>query len=131
MTSATPSRVLAVDGEGTLANMIAAILEPLGFEVQTAYSGSEALSAARDFFPHFVVSDFSMPSGMMGCKPVSRSRTSFRAVVHVTARNVESQSAIRSVQAGADALLALPLTLADFVHRARETLQVHRLQQRA
>lgn len=57
----TPVRVLVVDDEPLIATTVAAILNSNGFEATHAFSGEDALEAARDFCPDVVLSDVLMP----------------------------------------------------------------------
>jgi DNA-binding response OmpR family regulator len=54
-------RVLVVDDEYLIAETICAILCEHGFEATAAYSGAEAISAARKLRPDVVLSDVLMP----------------------------------------------------------------------
>lgn len=54
-------RVLVVDDEHLITDTICAILKENGFEASGAYSGSEAISAARKLRPDVVLSDVQMP----------------------------------------------------------------------
>lgn len=54
-------RVLIVDDEHLITDTICAILQQHGFEAVAAYSGAEALEAAREHRPDIVLSDVLMP----------------------------------------------------------------------
>lgn len=54
-------RILVVDDETLIASTIAAILHENGFEALAAFSGEEALAAARTFRPDILLSDVLMP----------------------------------------------------------------------
>lgn len=54
-------RILVVDDEHLITDTICAILNDNGFDANPAYSGSEALEAARDLRPDIVLSDVLMP----------------------------------------------------------------------
>lgn len=54
-------RVLVVDDERLIAETVTAILNENGFEAVEAYTGEEALEAARKFHPDIVLSDVLMP----------------------------------------------------------------------
>ncbi|MGA2886979.1 MAG: response regulator [Terracidiphilus sp.] len=54
-------RVLVVDDEHLITDTICAILEENGFDATGAYSGSDAISAARKLRPDIVLSDVLMP----------------------------------------------------------------------
>jgi DNA-binding response OmpR family regulator len=54
-------RVLVVDDEYLITDTICAILNENGFQATGAYSGSDAISAARKLRPDIVLSDVMMP----------------------------------------------------------------------
>ncbi len=60
-TGLTPLRVLVVDDEQLIAETVAAILNANGFEAIEAYSGEEAIAAARELQPDIVLTDVLMP----------------------------------------------------------------------
>ena len=53
------------------ADSMASVLELMGQEVQTAYSGAEAITAAASFQPAVILMDIGMP-GLNGTKPHGR-----------------------------------------------------------
>lgn len=65
--------VLVVDDERDFADLVAERLRARGMEVQTAYSGPEALEAARTSPPEVVVLDITMP-GMSGLEALEALR---------------------------------------------------------
>lgn len=56
-----PRRVLVVDDQEDVADSLAALLETLGQQVEVAYTGSDALTAARRQQPEIAFLDLSMP----------------------------------------------------------------------
>jgi CheY-like chemotaxis protein len=58
-------RILVVDDEQTIANMLADVFAFEGYEAATAFSGEQAIVVARSFKPDFLVSDVVM-GGMNG-----------------------------------------------------------------
>jgi CheY-like chemotaxis protein len=64
--SLVKTRVLVVDDEHPLADLLCTILNLAGFEVKVAYNGLDAIATARSFVPDFVITDFSMPPGING-----------------------------------------------------------------
>ena len=58
---APSARVLVVDDEPNILELLTAALRLSGFEVRGAASGAEALRAAGDFRPHIVVLDVMLP----------------------------------------------------------------------
>src|SRR5918996_5071041 len=61
----TPSRVLVVDDERLVREMLSDFLTTVGDEVCTASSGAEALEVVRTFQPDVILVDMVMP-GMSG-----------------------------------------------------------------
>src|SRR5262249_57080336 len=57
----TPIRVLVVDDEPSLAELLASVLRYEGWEIQTASDGSGAVRTAREFRPDAVVLDIMLP----------------------------------------------------------------------
>src|SRR5215475_4786761 len=70
----TPIRVLVVDDEPSLAELLASVLRYEGWEIQTAGDGSSAVRAAREFRPDAVVLDV-MLSDFDGLEVLRRVRT--------------------------------------------------------
>ena len=54
-------RILVVDDESSISELIATSLKFVGFEVRTAASGSEALRVAEEFKPHALILDVMLP----------------------------------------------------------------------
>ena len=53
-------RILVVDDENSISELIATSLKFVGFDVRTASSGAQALQIAEDFKPHALVLDVSI-----------------------------------------------------------------------
>jgi two-component system CheB/CheR fusion protein len=69
-------RVLVVDDQRDVADMFAALLEAMGQSVRIAYSGADALAAARTHQPRIAFVDISMPD-MGGAELARRLRAEF------------------------------------------------------
>ena len=57
----TPIRVLVVDDEPSLAELLASVLRYEGWEIRTAGDGGSAVRTAREFRPDAVVLDIMLP----------------------------------------------------------------------
>jgi DNA-binding NtrC family response regulator len=53
--------ILVVDDERVIADTLAAILRMNGYQARAVYSAKDALTAAREVPPHFLISDVMMP----------------------------------------------------------------------
>src|SRR6266571_2709849 len=69
----TPIRVLVVDDEPSLAELLASVLRYEGFQIRTAGDGLGAVRAAREFRPDAVVLDVMLPD-LSGLEVLARLR---------------------------------------------------------
>ncbi len=125
-------RILLVDDNADANESMAALLELLGYCVQTALDGPAALAASSLFVPHLVLCDIGLP-GMNGYELAAalRNAAGQRNIVlaAVTGYGHESDRA-RSRAAGFDHHLVKPLdadVLLDFVARQAATCQFRRM----
>jgi adenylate cyclase len=122
-------RILVVDDQRTNAEMVSGLLRNLGYEVDLALDGHEALELVREKGPDLVISDILMP-GLDGFELCRRLRanaaTALLPVILVT--GVEQGERIKGVEAGADDFLAKPVNWAELFARVRRLLQVKALQ---
>src|SRR3954447_14135846 len=83
-----PVRVLVVDDEPTLAELLCMALRYEGWEVRTAADGRSAVKAARDFTPDVVILDVMLPDldGLEVLRKL-RARTPALPVLFLTARD--------------------------------------------
>ena len=59
--STATSRILVVDDENSISELIATSLKFVGFDVRTAATGAAALQIAEEFKPHALVLDVMLP----------------------------------------------------------------------
>jgi PAS domain S-box-containing protein len=108
-------RILVVDDNEDSTESLATLLKLLGHEVRTAYDGSSALAAARDFRPDVVLLDIGMP-GMTGydVARAMREMPEVRDAVLVAQTGWgQDEDRRRSADAGFDHHLVKPVDLAD------------------
>ena len=113
---AVPSRrILVVDDNRDAADSMASMLELMGQEVQTAYSGAEAITAAASFQPAVILMDIGMP-GLNGYEATQQIRAQASGqrvkVIAVTGWGQE-QDRTRSRAAGCDGHLVKPVDVAE------------------
>ncbi|HSA88426.1 MAG TPA: response regulator [Burkholderiales bacterium] len=123
------ARILVVDDQRTNAEMVSGLLRNLGYEVDLALGGEEALELVRENGPDLVISDILMP-GLDGYELCRRLRasaaTALLPVILVT--GAEQSERIKGVEAGADDFLAKPVNWAELFARVKRLLQVKALQ---
>ena len=117
-----PQRVLVVDDEKKIRDLLTAYLRADGFEVAEASDGAEALARARKTEPDLVILDVMMP-GMDGIEVLRELRkTSDVYVMMLTARAEETDKLI-GLSVGADDYLTKPFSPRELVARAKAILR--------
>jgi two-component system, OmpR family, response regulator len=119
----TPTRVLVVDDEESLAEVMASVLRLEGFAVQTAHTGAEAVTAARSFGPDAIVLDVMLPD-FSGLEVLRRIRADDPAVcvLFLTARD-SVEDRIAGITAGGDDYVTKPFSLEEVLARLRGLLR--------
>jgi len=124
VTTATPeARLLVVDDEPNIVDLLATSLRFAGFEVATARNGSEALRLAPEFRPDLLVLDVMMP-GIDGFSVVRRLRQDGMSVpvVFLTARDA-TEDKVTGLTLGGDDYVTKPFSLEEVVARIRAVLR--------
>ncbi|MEV6259259.1 response regulator transcription factor [Streptomyces sp. NPDC051784] len=115
----SPVRVLVVDDEAPLAELLSMALRYEGWEVRSAGDGAGALRTARDFRPDAVVLDVMLPD-MDGLAVLGRLRRELSdvPVLFLTARD-SVEDRIAGLTAGGDDYVTKPFSLEEVVARLR------------
>src|SRR6266700_6744963 len=119
----TAIRVLVVDDEPTLAEVLASVLRYEGWEVRTAADGSSAVRTAREFQPDAVVLDVMLPD-FDGLEVLRRLRAASPhvCVLFLTARDAV-EDRIAGITAGGDDYVTKPFSLEEVLARLRGLLR--------
>jgi two-component system OmpR family response regulator len=117
------ARLLVVDDEPNIVELLAASLRFVGFEVATARSGTEALKVAADYHPDLLVLDVMMP-GLDGFEVVRRLRREGVAapVVFLTAKD-STEDKVTGLTLGGDDFVTKPFSLEEVIARVRAVLR--------
>ena len=124
MTTQTPeARLLVVEDEPNIRELLATSLRYAGFDVATAASGTEALQVAGDHHPDLCVLDVMLPD-MDGFTVTRRLREQGRQlpIVFVTARDSVDDK-IKGLTVGGDDYVTKPFSLEEVVARIRAVLR--------
>ncbi|GAA4057802.1 response regulator transcription factor [Nonomuraea soli] len=113
-------KVLVVDDEPNIRDLLAETLRLVSFDVRTAGSGAEALSAAREFVPDLVVLDVMMDD--LDGFEVARRLEERYPVLFLTARDAVADR-VRGLKLGADDYVVKPFSLEELVLRIRAILR--------
>jgi two-component system, OmpR family, response regulator len=121
--SAGEARLLVVDDEETILELLSGSLRLAGFEVTTAASGEEALRAAAASRPDLILLDVMMPDGD-GFEVVRRMRSSGPdiPVIFVSARDGVRER-VAGLALGGDDYVTKPFSLDEVLERIRAVLR--------
>jgi two-component system, OmpR family, phosphate regulon response regulator PhoB len=118
-------RVLVVEDDPALAVMLRYNLEKLGYQVDEAADGQEALLRIAETAPDIVLLDWMLPSlsGLEVCRQIRRRpQTRDLPVIMLTAR-MEEQDSIRGLNTGADDYITKPFSVEALSARMRALLR--------
>jgi two-component system OmpR family response regulator len=121
--SAEQNRILVVDDEPNIVDVIAMALRFQGFTVETAGTGEQALAAVAAFRPHLMVLDVMLPD--MEGFDVAWGLGAERAgvpIIFLTARDA-TEDKIRGLTTGGDDYVTKPFSLEELVARIRTVLR--------
>jgi two-component system OmpR family response regulator len=118
-----PARLLVVDDEATILELLSGSLRLAGFDVVTAASGAEAVRAAAARRPELILLDVMMPDGD-GFEAMHRIRGagSDIPVIFLTARD-EVPDLVSGFEAGADDYITKPFSLDEVLARIKAVLK--------
>ena len=125
MTTATENkhRVLVVDDEQSISDLVSTSLRFVGFEVRTAASGQEALRVAEEFKPQAMVLDVMLPdlNGFEVCEKI-RNEGQEIGVLFLTAKDTVEDK-VYGLTRGGDDYMTKPFSLEELVARLKALLR--------
>jgi DNA-binding response OmpR family regulator len=123
---AAPARVLIVDDQEDICQMLSLVLAPDGYETETAVSGRRALEAVREHQPDLILLDVSMPD-MDGYEVVSKlksdPKTASIPIIMVSALAGRGARMI-GLDSGAEDFLSKPVDTAELSLKVRNLLRL-------
>jgi len=119
----TVYRILVVDDEKSISDLISTSLKFFGFDVRTAATGAEALSMAEEFNPHALVLDVMLPdlSGNEVCEKLRQSGSTV-GILFLTAKDAMDDK-VEGLTIGGDDYITNPFSLEELVARVRALLR--------
>lgn len=118
-------KILIVDDEENILELIKFNLQPLGYDVLTLNNGSDALNVIRQHKPKLVLLDLMLP-GMDGydiCKEIRKDNSiSHTPVIMITAKSEELDK-ILGLELGADDYITKPFSVRELLARVKAVLR--------
>ena len=123
MTETAEHRILVVDDEPNIVDVVSMALRFQGFEVASAGTGQEALDQVGAFRPHLMVLDVMLPD-MEGFDVAQRlgAQRARVPIIFLTARDATDDK-IRGLTLGGDDYVTKPFSLEELVARIRSILR--------
>jgi len=117
------TKILVVDDEPSITDLVALALRYERFDVEVAHSGHEALSAVHSFAPDLVVLDIMLPD-LDGFEVARRmaAEAPLTPVLFLTARDATDDK-VRGLTLGGDDYMTKPFSLEELVARIRAVLR--------
>lgn len=118
----TNPKILIIDDEPSILNLVTAYLRPEGYEVHTANDGPAGLQAARAYKPDLVVLDIMLP-GMDGIELLTHLRRESDVYVILLTAKTEEVDKIVGLSVGADDYVSKPFSPRELVARIKAALR--------
>jgi two-component system OmpR family response regulator len=117
------ARILVVDDEESITDLLATALRYERFDVAVAHSGREAMASVTSFRPHLIVLDVMMPdwSGFDVARRLNDQRERI-PILFLTARDA-TEDRVRGLTMGGDDYVTKPFSLEELIARIRAILR--------
>jgi two-component system alkaline phosphatase synthesis response regulator PhoP len=116
------AKILVIDDEPSIVNLVTAYLKPEGYEVYTAADGTTGLKAVRAYKPDLIVLDLMLP-GMDGIELLSQIRRESNTYVILLTAKTEETDKIVGLSVGADDYVTKPFSPRELVARIKAALR--------
>ncbi len=116
------AKILVIDDEPSIVNLVTAYLKPEGYEVLTAMDGPSGLKAAHAFKPDLIILDIMLP-GMDGIELLSRLRRESAVYVILLTARTEETDKIVGLSVGADDYVTKPFSPRELTARVKAALR--------
>ncbi len=116
------SRILVVDDDTALAEMIGIVLRTEGFEPSFCADGSGALDAFREVKPDLVLLDLMLP-GIDGIEVCNRIRSESGVPIIMLTAKTDTSDVVKGLESGADDYMVKPFNPKELVARIRTRLR--------
>lgn len=118
----TGGRILIVEDDADIADVLRRSLRNEGYEVRTVGDGAEALDVAESFYPDLVVLDLGLP-GMDGLEVCRRLRSDGDVPILMLTARAETDDRVTGLDSGADDYLVKPFERRELLARIRALLR--------
>lgn len=118
------ARLLIVEDDADISNMLRIFFSSQGFEVDVAARGGDALDRTRQVMPHLIILDIMLPDidGYEVCRRLRTStRTSHVPVIFLTQKDERSDK-LQGLELGADDYITKPFDIEELRYRVQNAI---------
>jgi len=116
------NKILVVDDERPIANIIKYNLEKENFQVETAFDGVEALKKVKEFKPELILLDVMLPK-KNGFDVLKEIRTEYTMPVIMLTAKEEEGDKISGLEMGADDYITKPFSMKEVIARVKANIR--------
>lgn len=116
------NKILVIDDEKAIADIIKFNLEKEGYSVETAYDGEEGMEAVKKYIPELVILDVMMPK-KDGFQVLKEIRMSYNLPVIMLTAKEEEVDKVLGLELGADDYITKPFSMRELVARVKANLR--------
>lgn len=116
------NKILVIDDEKAIADIIKFNLEKEGYSVETAYDGEEGMEVVKKYIPELVILDVMMPK-KDGFQVLKEIRMSYNLPVIMLTAKEEEVDKVLGLELGADDYITKPFSMRELVARVKANLR--------
>ena len=118
-------KILLVDDEQDILEIVGYNLAQEGYQISTASNGKEAIQKAKKELPHLIIMDVMMPEmdGMEACENIRRIPELSQVIIAFLTARSEDYSQVAGFDAGADDYIAKPIKPKVLVSKVKALLR--------
>lgn len=116
------AKILVIDDEPSILNVVTAYLRSEGYDYQTAGDGAEGLSLIKTYTPDLIILDIMLPK-LDGIEVLSQLRRESNAYVIMLTARAEETDKLVGLSVGADDYLTKPFSPRELMARIKAALR--------
>ena len=118
-------KILLVDDEPDILEIVGYNLKNEGYEVYTAKNGQEAIQSAKKYSPHLILLDIMMPEmdGIEACEKIRKIKSLENVIIAFLTARGEDYSQVAGFEAGADDYITKPIKPKVLVSKVKSLLR--------
>ena len=117
-------RILLVDDEQAIVDLLGAMLRKNGYEVITALSGKSCLAKAREANPDLIILDVLMPEldGFQVCRMLKQDAATKKIPVIMLTALLKEEDLAKGLHEGAACFISKPFSIVDVLDEIKSVL---------